>query len=63
MSLLYDHFKLKSKLKHVGKEKEEKGTWRIPLFSFITKNATGLQIFGHNEIETTLYYQNRVLTD
>ena len=55
MSLLYDYFKLKSKLKHVGKEKDEKGTWRVPLFSFIARNATGLQTFGHNEIETTLY--------
>ena len=55
LSLRHDYFKSKSKLKHTGEGKGKKGNWEVPLFSFITRNVKGLQLFGHNKIQTALY--------
>ena len=43
------------KLKHIGEGKRKKGNWEVPLFSFVTRNSKGLQLFGHNKIQTALY--------
>ena len=43
------------KLKNIGEGKRNKGNWKVPLFSFITRNAKGLQLFGHNRIQIALY--------